>query len=113
MDFGTIKATLAKPVNQPGAYKNVTNFPKDVNRVFSNVLKVWNPGEHAIADAARILQGWWETEWAALAPKLLTMKAGDDDQGTAAKTDDVLSQSACVNNERGTDYQEQLGMPGT
>lgn len=119
MDFGTIKATLDKPLDQPAAYKNISSFSKDVNRVFSNVLKVWNPGD-AIADAARHLQAWWTTEWTELVPVLMTMKADKDDDnangvdGAMNSTDpaDVLSQSACVNNERGTDYQEQLGMPG-
>eukprot|EP00977_Amphora_coffeiformis_P028190 scaffold34810_cov183-Amphora_coffeaeformis.AAC.1 len=112
MDFGTIKATLAKPLDQTGAYKNVSSFSKDVNRVFGNVLKVWNPGD-AIADAARNLQLWWTTEWSTLVPMLMTMKP--DEEGDKAscnsETEDILSQSACVNNERGTDYQEQLGMP--
>jgi hypothetical protein len=116
MDFGTIKAPLAKPVDQPGSYKNVSNFSKDVNRVFNNVLKVWNPG-NPVADAARNLQGWWSTEWVTLVPVLMAMKADDDSEADAnnnnTDSSDILSQSACVNNERGSDYQEQLGMPGT
>lgn len=116
MDFGTIKTTLAKPIDQPGAYKSISNFSKDVNRVFGNVLKVWNPGS-PVADAARNLQGWWSSEWVALVPLLMNMKADDDDNAGNKSTDDsdakdVLSQSACFNNERGSDYQEQLGMPG-
>ena len=114
MDFATIKTTLVKPLDQPGAYKNISSFSKDVNRVFGNVLKVWNPGD-AIADAARNLQLWWTTEWSILVPILMTMKADEDGDKCSAnpEIEDFLSQSACVNNERGTDYQEQLGMPGT
>jgi hypothetical protein len=112
MDFGTIRATLEKPLGEPSAYKNVSSFSKDVNRVFGNVLKAWNPGD-TIADAARNLQFWWTNEWKEVVPILMSMTVDDDNNSKdESAVNDVLSQSACVNNERGTDYQEQIGMPG-
>ena len=53
MDLGTIKVRLDKPGE--GYYKSISEFSKDVNRIFSNVAKVWSPG-HFLADAARRLQ---------------------------------------------------------
>jgi Bromodomain len=121
MDFGTITTILAKPQDQPSAYKTVSTFSKDVNRVFANVLKVWNPGDE-IADAARRLQGWWVYEWKELVPRLMCMKADDvecsvlqpseaDGVGDDGNGANMVKASAYVNNERGEDYQEQIGMP--
>jgi hypothetical protein len=55
MDLGTIRNKLNLAADQTAAYKNVSGFSKDVNRIFANVMKVWSPGEE-IADAARRLQ---------------------------------------------------------
>lgn len=111
MDFGTISSKLTLEVDQSAAYKSVSTFSKDVNRIFANVLKVWSPGDD-IADAARRLQSVWLERWTALVPRLMSMKADDDkslDENENAI--DILGSSAIVNNERGEDYQEQIGMP--
>ena len=55
MDLATIRAKL-----QCESYKSVSAFSKDVNRIFSNICKVWEPGQ-AIADAARRLQCWYDS----------------------------------------------------
>ena len=39
IDFGTIRNRLDLPIAKPSAYNTVSGFSKDVNRVFSNVLK--------------------------------------------------------------------------
>lgn len=56
MDFGTVLNKLDKKNNSTG-YSSPAVFTKDVNRVFSNVLKVWEPGQE-IANAASRLQIW-------------------------------------------------------
>lgn len=56
MDFGTVLNKLDKKNNSTG-YGSPAAFTKDVNRVFSNVLKVWEPGQE-IANAASRLQIW-------------------------------------------------------
>ncbi|CAB9516608.1 DNA repair and recombination protein RAD54-like (Fragment) [Seminavis robusta] len=133
MDFGTIRTRLAQtlatqPPKDAGAaaakpkqsaaastYKNVSDFSKDVNRIFSNCLKVWEPEKHEIADAARRLQARWTEQWTLLVPELMTMKADDDEvkakSGAEDDDDDILGCEAPTNNERGEDFQEQLGMP--
>ena len=58
MDLGTIQKRLQTPVEEPSAYKNVSSVSKDVNRIFGNIQKVWNPGEE-IMDACGRLQAWW------------------------------------------------------
>lgn len=58
MDLGTIQSRLKMSQDQPSSYKNISSVSKDVNRIFSNVMKVWVPGD-GIADAARRLQNWW------------------------------------------------------
>ena len=40
MDFETIQKKLAVTAEQPSSYKSVSDFSKDVNRIFSNVVKV-------------------------------------------------------------------------
>ena len=56
MDFGTVLKKLAKENNSAG-YGSPAAFSKDVNRVFSNVLKVWETGQD-LADKAQRLQLW-------------------------------------------------------
>ena len=113
MDLGTIRKRLDLG-DKKMAYKNASAFSKDVNRIFTNVMRVWSPGD-GIADAARRLQGWWMERWTALVPHLMSMKPDEDEK----KEKDELDQSgdsemalcANVHNERGDDYQEQIGMP--
>ena len=113
MDLGTVKSRLAMSHDQPSSYKSVSSVSKDVNRIFSNVLKVWAPGD-PIADASRRLQSWWIERWTELVPRLMVMKAEED---TPTSEDDPSSDPtgiegfATINNERGEDYQEQIGMP--
>ena len=112
MDFATIRTNLAKEASQPGAYKSVSNFSKDVNRVFANVLKTWDEGED-ITTAAQSLQTWWTYKWKDMVPKLMMMKATDDTKPCPGDSkegeDDPFT--GCASNERGDDYQEQIGMP--
>ena len=56
MDFGTVMNKLDKKSNSNG-YGSPAAFSKDVNRVFANVLKVWENGAE-LADAAGRLQLW-------------------------------------------------------
>jgi phage FluMu protein Com len=112
MDLDSIGKKLDQPQDSPSAYTKVSDFSKDVNRIFSNVAKVWDDGD-AIADASKHLQTWWLTKWTELVPVLMTMNA-DEDEKEGEELDDpidlALSQSI-FNNERGEDYQEQIGMP--
>ena len=116
MDLGTIGNKLRATAESGGGYKNVSTFSKDVNRIFSNVMKVWEPGQD-IADAARRLQAWWLGEWTALVPVLMNMKPDDDNTGkensgpSDCAAGDDEGKCALIDNERGEDYQEQLGMP--
>lgn len=109
MDLGTIRVKLEQPVESPGAYQNVSGFSKDVNRIFSNVMKVWSPGDE-IADASRRLQTYWYEKWTDLVPTLMKMKS-DDVETSEESSCDPLEASASIRNERGDDYQEQIGMP--
>jgi hypothetical protein len=96
------------------SYKSVTAFSKDVNRIFSNCMKVWTPEQDEIADAARRLQAWWLKEWTKLVPFLMTMKADDDkaEQSDENVADvDMQNSAAAIKNERSDNYQDQLGMP--
>jgi hypothetical protein len=113
MDLGTIKSRLAMSQDQPSSYKSVSSVSKDVNRIFSNVMKVWAPGDD-IADAARRLQSWWVEQWTELVPRLMVMKADEELSTNNDDSDqqaDALEACATLNNERGEDYQEQIGMP--
>lgn len=117
MDLETIRTKLNHPPENSQAYKSISGFSKDVNRIFSNVMKVWVLGDD-IADAARRLQSWWIEKWTELVPRLMKMKPGDDDNKDPneeaqdpSSTDDILEGCANVHNERGDDYQEQIGMP--
>ena len=56
MDFGTIRNKIDKKNNSAG-YSSPAAFSKDVNRVFSNVLKVWESGS-SLSEAALRLQCW-------------------------------------------------------
>lgn len=111
IDLGTIQSRLKMSQEQASSYMNISSVSKDVNRIFSNVMKVWAPGDE-IADAARRLQAWWIEKWTMVVPTLMGMKADDD--GADKENDplgDALDGCATFNNERGEDYQEQIGMP--
>ena len=118
IDLGTIHTKLQTAVGRPNAYTSPSAFSKDVNRIFTNVVKCWDPG-HDLADAARRLQSWWTEQWTALVPRLMNMKPDDEKENTAPdftgdgdEADEPELASAYVHNERGCDFQEQLGMPG-
>lgn len=113
MDLGTVKSRLGMSLDQPSSYKSVSSVSKDVNRIFSNVLKVWAPGD-PIADASRRLQSWWIERWTDLVPRLMVMKAEEDTKVPESESGldpSELEACATLNNERGEDYQEQIGMP--
>lgn len=111
IDLGTIRVKLNTDFTQSTAYKSPSAFSKDVNRIFTNVMKVWEPGQE-IADAARRLQSWWMEQWTALVPRLMNMKADDDKENAdPEKADDDQLNCAFVHNERGDNFQEQIGMP--
>lgn len=115
IDLGTIKLKLHAPIALPTSYKSPSAFSKDVNRIFSNVIKCWEPG-HSLSDASRRLQSWWTEQWAALVPRLMTMRPDDDKEnetpkGDCSDEDDAGVPCSFVENERGEDFQEQLGMP--
>ncbi|KAL3920273.1 MAG: hypothetical protein SGILL_003346 [Bacillariaceae sp.] len=115
MDLGTIQKRLSLPLDQAQAYKNTATVSKDVNRIFNNVMKVWSPGEDEIADATQRLQSWWMGQWQILVPILMSMKpdaetADDEGEAKAPESGDVETCTA-IQNERGDDYQEQIGMP--
>jgi len=109
MDLGTIRKRLALSGEQGTAYKKISEFAKDVNRIFSNVVKLWEPDE-ALSVSARTLQTWWLERWTSVVPKLMCMKATDEETATC----DTATTSMEVEhdtNDRGDDYQEQIGMP--
>jgi len=114
IDLGTIRAKLNADTSHNSSYKSPSEFSKDVNRIFTNVVKVWEPGQE-IADAARLLQTWWMEQWKILVPRLMTMKPDSDkenvDPDSSASNEDAELQCAFVHNERGDDFQEQIGMP--
>lgn len=110
MDFGTCLNKLDKKNNSTG-YASPAAFTKDVNRVFANVLKLWEPGQE-IADAASRLQLWWIQKWTELVPKLMSMKADYPDQekensdpSSVGAEDNENAPSNYVHNERGEDFQ--------
>mmetsp|Transcript_5618 Transcript_5618/g.8144 ORF Transcript_5618/g.8144 Transcript_5618/m.8144 type:complete len:358 (+) Transcript_5618:2468-3541(+) len=109
MDLGTIRSRLDLPVGKQNAYDSVSGFSKDVNRIFSNVLKVWVPGQD-IADGARRLQGWWMSEWTSVVPVLMSMKLDEEICHDSSKDCEKDSSFTC-GNERGNNFQEQIGMP--
>lgn len=115
MDFGTVLSKLDKKNNSSG-YDSPAAFSKDVNRVFSNVLKVWEPGQE-IADAAGRLQLWWIQKWTELVPKLMAMKADveavdKENVNPSVECEDLGGPPASyIHNERGEDFQDQIGMP--
>mmetsp|Transcript_17395 Transcript_17395/g.21366 ORF Transcript_17395/g.21366 Transcript_17395/m.21366 type:complete len:436 (+) Transcript_17395:747-2054(+) len=106
MDLAGIQQRLVSGSN--GAYKNVSEFSRDVNRIFLNVLKVWNPGQE-IADAARRLQSWWIDEWTVLVPRLMSMKL-DASEMVATDIGECVPTNDYYMFQRGEDFQEQLGM---
>jgi len=117
MDLGVIKKRLSLPTpdgKSSLAYKSVSNVSKDVNRIFSNVMKVWTPGNDPIADCAGRLQCWWIEQWQELVPVLMSMKTDSKNlEDNAGKTysGDTTNLCSITQNERGVDYQEQIGMP--
>jgi len=118
IDLGTIQKRLQIPQDQNGkglqAYKSVSNVSKDVNRIFSNVMKVWTPGDDPIADAAGRLLSWWVERWQDLVPILMTMKAAPEKvekDSVEEVSTDAMEICTQVDNERSDDYQEQIGMP--
>jgi DNA repair and recombination protein RAD54 and RAD54-like protein len=114
MDFETIRKKLDQPTGNPSAYTAPSSFSKDVNRIFGNVAKMWDTGEE-IADASKRLQTDWLKKWTELVPILMCMKADNTDAEVGLKAkdsvDELLQSCATINNERGEDYQEQIGMP--
>lgn len=117
MDLGTIQSKMNAPSSSKESYKSPSHFAKDVNRIFSNVLKVWNAGQD-IAEASRRLQGWWVDHWGCLVPKIMSIKLGA--ANNKEKTDNDLAdkennennqQRYPVESERGEDFQEQIGLP--
>ena len=115
MDLGTILSKLDKTNNSSG-YDSPAAFSKDVNRIFSNVLKIWEPGQK-IADAAGMMQLWWIQKWTELVPKLMQMKPDEENiekenaDPCAEGADDDCTPSGYVHNERSEDFQDQIGMP--
>ena len=113
IDFGTVKNKLDKANNSNG-YSSPAAFSKDVNRVFSNVMKVWEAG-HELFDASQRLQMWWVQQWTELVPKLMNMTVDcdqDEEECKPAATEGDNDENAAPTVvERGEDYQEQLGMP--
>ncbi len=113
MDLSTIRKKLDLEPGKTAAYTNVSGFSKDVNRIFSNVVKVWSPGDE-IADAARRLQAWWVDEWTALVPVLMNMKLEDEPKSqddAPVECEDAVAAATMATNERSEDFQEQIGMP--
>jgi Bromodomain len=116
MDLSTIQKRLDLPQEQAQAYKSVSSFSKDVNRIFGNVVKVWSPGQDEVADASQRLQSWWVDKWQSLVPVLMTMKpdAERDEDGFSNNIASTETSEHCtldLLNQRGDDYQEQIGMP--
>lgn len=109
MDVATIRKRLDVPIGSPSAYEKPSGFSKDINRIFTNVLKLWDD-ESEIVLAAKRLQAWWMPHWVNLAHDFMTMKSDPSE----AKCEEV-AEGECVlppmDNKRGEDYQEQIGMP--
>lgn len=114
IDLGTIKAKLGADLSLSSAYKSTPAFCKDINKIFSNVIKAFEPNTEIVA-VAKKLQSWWMEEWRALAPKLMAMTSSDgqadEESNGDALNDDTGVSCAFVNNDRGEDFQEQIGMP--
>ena len=112
MDLGRIKAQLEKE----GYYKSVHEFSKDVNRIFSNVAKVWGV-DSEIGMASSQLQSWWIGKWTTTVPVLMAMKADKTKAvqclpcGEGSSGDSPEKTDAPVQVERGENFQEQIGMP--
>ena len=114
MDFETIRKKIEQPPGNATAYSSPSSFSKDVNRIFGNIAKVWDDGEE-IADASKRLQTIWLEKWTELVPILMCMKSDEDEAKLNEMSDDpvekLLLASSNNGNERGDDYQEQIGMP--
>ena len=98
IDLGMILQKLDHPQGHAQAYTSASGFSKDINKVFTNVLKVW-PEKSELGGQASHIQEWWRNEWAGLVPVLMAMKNSNDNDG----------QHAC--DERGEAFQDQIGMP--
>ena len=107
IDLNSIQARL-QTLDATKGYRNISSLSKDVNRIFSNVMKVWEPGQQ-IADAARRLQSWWEDEWTLLVPRLMSMKADKNCTESIESGSDLID--SADSNLRSEDFQEQIGMP--
>lgn len=102
VDLGTIHRKLTLTADQPQAYTSVSGFSKDVNRIFSNVSKVWAEGDD-IAGAALRLHKWWISEWTSVVPALMSLRP-------CSEVEDGNDQPTFAN-ERGECFQEQIGLP--
>lgn len=76
--------------------------------------KVWEPGQE-IADLAGRLQLWWIQKWTDLVPRLMAMKADVENAEKENSDPSADGNEDCptsyVHNERGEDFQDQIGMP--
>ena len=116
MDLLRIKSQLEKMDVKTGKqyYGGVQDFARDVNRIFSNVAKVWNV-ETDIGKASGMLQAWWISKWMETVPALMTMKvdAAGPASPSAAKCGDCADgekgEDGVVEVERGENFQEQIG----
>lgn len=119
MDLGTIKRKLSNATKNQG-YSDVSQFSKDVNRIFSNVAKLANktstPAVDELVEDSHRLQAYWLDRWADLVPILMGMKPENkepDADGDGAVDANCTEEGAfsSLHNKRGEDFQEQLGMP--
>jgi len=117
MDFETIRKKLDSEAGNSSAYSSISGFSKDVNRIFSNVVKVWSD-EEEITVASKELQTWWIEQWTALVPTLMRIKAdGEEDDEEDEPVEDPVEEeilkhcAANPHNTRSDDYLPQIGMP--
>jgi hypothetical protein len=112
MDFETIRKKLSLPPGSSTAYEKPSGFSKDVNRIFTNVQKIWADEDDEIVMAAKTLQTLWMEKWKDLVPVLMSMKADSSAAGNADETCPIAcEEEAMPVASRGDDYQEQIGMP--
>jgi len=102
IDLSVIRKKLSNAAMGKDGYPNVKEFARDVNRIFSNVVKAW-PAGNDLVNASRRLQSWWVDEWSVLVPKIMSIKPPTADGDCDAH--------ACDDDERGENFQEQIGMP--
>ena len=70
MDLERIKANL----NKAGHYNSISQFSKDVNRIFSNVAKVWDHSSDIGLSSGK-LQAWWLAKWNENVSTIMAIKA--------------------------------------